>query len=76
MKVSEILQSMPLITELRKGAPDLTIFDDEYWEEVYQERAAIMEFDGGFSRRDAEEAAGYWVDGQKRDWERRHGKTD
>lgn len=45
------------------------------WQEEFNHRAAILEYDGGFSRRDAEEEAGYWVDGQKRDWERRHGKV-
>ena len=35
----------------------MTIFDDEYWEEVYQERAAIMEFDGGLTRGQAEARA-------------------
>ena len=44
------------------------------WQEEFDHRAAILEYDGGFSRRDAEEEAGYWVDGQKRDWERRHAK--
>lgn len=44
------------------------------WQEEFNHRAAILEYDGGFSRRDAEEEAGYWVDGQKRDWERRYAK--
>ena len=42
------------------------------WTEEFNHRAAILEYDAGFSRRDAEGEAGYWVDGQKRDWERRH----
>ena len=45
------------------------------WQEEFNHRAAILEYDGGFSRRDAEEEAGYWVDGQKREWERRHAGT-
>lgn len=45
------------------------------WQEEFDHRAAILEYDGGFSRRDAEEEAGYWVDGQKRDWERRYAKV-
>ena len=43
------------------------------WQEEFDHRAAILEYDGGFTRAEAEEEAGYWVDGQKRDWERRHG---
>ena len=65
MKVSDILHGMPLITELRKGAPALTIFDDEYWEEMYQERAAIMEYDGGLNWMDAQEAARDYVEQEK-----------
>lgn len=43
------------------------------WQEEFNHRAAILEYDGGFSRRDAEEEAGYWVEAQKREWSKRHG---
>lgn len=43
----------------------MTIFDDEYWEEMYQERAAIMEHDGGKTREEAEEYARGYVEQEK-----------
>lgn len=42
------------------------------WQEEFSERAAILEYDGGFSRADAEEEAGYWVELQRREWEKKH----
>lgn len=43
----------------------MTIFDDEYWEELYQERAAIMEYDGGLNWMDAQDAARAHVEREK-----------
>lgn len=43
----------------------MTIFDDEYWEEMYQERAAIMEYDGGLNWMDAQESARAYVEREK-----------
>ena len=43
----------------------MTIFDDEYWEELYQERAAIMELDGGMNWMDAQDAARAYVEQEK-----------
>ena len=43
----------------------MTIFDDEYWEELYQERAAVMEYDGGMTREQAEECARGYVEQEK-----------
>lgn len=43
----------------------MTIFDDEYWEEMYQERAAVMEYDGGKPRKEAEEYARGYVEQEK-----------
>ena len=37
-------------------------YDDEYWQEMYEERAAIMEYDGGLSRDEAERLAKQLVD--------------
>lgn len=42
------------------------------WLEEFAHRAAILEYDGGFTRAEAEEEAGYWVAMQKREWEKRH----
>lgn len=42
------------------------------WPEEFAHRAAILEYDGGFTRAEAEEEAGYWVSMQKREWEKRH----
>lgn len=41
-------------------------YDDEYWQEMYEERAAIMEFDGGLSRDEAEQLAKRLVDEMRR----------
>ena len=41
------------------------------WSEEFAHRAAILEYDGGFTRAEAEEEAGYWVAMQKREWEKR-----
>lgn len=41
------------------------------WPEEFAHRAAILEYDGGFSRAEAEEEAGYWVEQEKREWEKR-----
>ena len=46
------------------------------WPEEFAHRAAILEYDGGFSRAEAEEEAGYWVAMQKREWEKRHDSID
>lgn len=35
--------------------------DDAYWSEEYNHRAAILEYDGGMPRREAEREAGTWV---------------
>lgn len=35
--------------------------DDAFWSEEYNHRAAILEYDGGMSRKDAEREAGTWV---------------
>ena len=40
------------------------------WKDMYEERAAIMEFDGGMSRERAEKAARAWV---TREWGNYHG---
>ena len=36
---------------------DFAHWDEADWRDFYQERAAILEYDGGFSRRTAEELA-------------------
>ena len=41
-------------------------YDDEYWQEMYEERAAIMEYDGGLSRDEAERLAKQLVDEMRR----------
>ena len=41
------------------------------WEEAYEERAGIMEFDGGLARSDAERRAREIIDREAKDWERR-----
>ena len=43
----------------------MTIFDDEYWEELYQEHAAVMEMDGGMTREQAEASAKRYVEEYK-----------
>jgi hypothetical protein len=40
--------------------------DDEYWEEMFEERAAIMEYDGGLPRSEAEQLAKQLVDEMRR----------
>lgn len=42
------------------------------WQEEFDHRAAILEYDAGFPRYEAEEEAGYWIAMQKREWEKRH----
>jgi hypothetical protein len=39
--------------------------DDAYWQEMYEERAAIMEYDGGLSRDEAEQQAKQLVDAMR-----------
>ena len=41
------------------------------WLEAFNHRAAILEYDGGFPRHEAEEEAGYWVEAEKREWRKR-----
>lgn len=41
-------------------------YDDEYWQEMYEERAAIMEYDGGLPRDEAERLAKELVDEMRR----------
>jgi hypothetical protein len=41
-------------------------YDDEYWQEMYEERAAIMEFDSGLPRDEAEQLAKQLVDEMRR----------
>lgn len=49
--------------DIRDGAP--AGLSEEAWREVFEERAAIMEFDGGLMRADAEAAArGLLADGE------------
>lgn len=44
----------------------LNDYDDEYWQEMYEERAAIMEYDGGLARDEAERLAKQLVDEMRR----------
>jgi len=44
----------------------LNDYDDEYWQEMYKERAAIMEYDGGLLRDEAEQLAKQLVDEMRR----------
>lgn len=39
----------------------MTQYDTTYWSELFEERAAIYEHDGGMSRREAERAASTWI---------------
>jgi|JI6StandDraft_1071083.scaffolds.fasta_scaffold20767_5 hypothetical protein len=41
-------------------------YDDEYWQEMFEERAAIMEYDGGLPRSEAERLAKQLVDEMRR----------
>lgn len=41
-------------------------YDDEYWQEMYEERAAIMEYNGGLPRSEAEQLAKQLVDEMRR----------
>lgn len=41
-------------------------YDDEYWQEMFEERAAIMEYDGGLPRDEAERLAKELVDEMRR----------
>lgn len=41
-------------------------YDDEYWQEMFEERAAIMEYDGGLPREEAEQLAKELVDEMRR----------
>ena len=36
-------------------------YDDEYWQELYEERAGIIEYDGGLSRAEAERCSHEFV---------------
>lgn len=36
-------------------------YDTAYWSEAFDERAAILEHDGGLSRREAERRASTWI---------------
>ena len=46
--------------------------DDPLWQEEFNHRAAILEYDAGFSRRDAEEEAMYFIAMQQYEWRLRH----
>jgi hypothetical protein len=53
-----------LLEDLRREKPailaylrDVAAWTDEDWQALFDERAAIMEFDGGLAREEAEEAA-------------------
>lgn len=37
------------------------VYDEEYWREEFEHRAAILEYDGGLWRKDAEHEAGTWM---------------
>lgn len=37
------------------------VYDEEYWREEFDHRAAILEYDGGLSRKNAEHEAGNWL---------------
>jgi hypothetical protein len=49
----------PLIVEYLRG---LALWDEDDWNALYDERAGIMEFDGGLSRAEAEARAREEVD--------------
>ena len=53
-------------TPATPGTPPYVYADDD-WQELYEERAAIMEFDGGLSRPDAERAAHEFIQQQMRE---------
>ena len=43
-------------------------WDEEDWQAAFDERAAILEFDGGLSRADAERLAGQEIAEQRKGW--------
>jgi len=45
------------------------------WQEEFNHRAAILEYDAGFSRRDAEEEAMYFIAMQQYEWRLKHGQS-
>ena len=42
------------------------------WKEEYNHRAAILEYDAGFSRQEAEEEARYWAITERNSWRKKH----
>lgn len=36
-------------------------YDTTYWAEAFDERAGILQYDGGMTRREAERAASTWI---------------
>jgi hypothetical protein len=52
--LDELRREKPEIVEYLRG---LAAWTDEDWQALFDERAGIMEFDGGFARAEAEAAA-------------------
>jgi hypothetical protein len=52
--LEQLRTAKPRIVEYLRG---LALWDEEDWTALYDERAGIMEFDGGLSRAKAETAA-------------------
>lgn len=48
--------------------PDRAGWDDEDWQAAFDERAAILEFDAGLTRAEAERLAGVEITEQRKGW--------
>ena len=61
-------QSQSDIESVTPATPEtpLNDHDDEYWQEMYEERAAIIEYDGGLPRDEADRLAKQLVDEMRR----------
>ena len=57
MRNRDHLQSVASVASVAAPEPDFAHWDEEDWRAAFEERAAILEYDGGHSRAEAERLA-------------------
>lgn len=62
----KMLQSQTTATAVTPETPVTPNYDDIDWRDMFEERAAIMEYDGGFPRAEAEQQAQMLIDEMRR----------
>ena len=58
----KMVQSQCAVAAVTLETPVTPDYDDAYWRDMFEERAAIIEYDGGLSRADAEQHAQMLID--------------